>query len=94
MEGEGCDNGNSLGCSKGCFPDPGYACNNTIGQRSICFISSCGDNILTSNENCDNGNKTGCSKNCVEDKGYYCTGSIGSSSICNTKCGDSIRAGT
>jgi cysteine-rich repeat protein len=47
---EACDNGNKVGCSSGCIPDPGYICSQTLGSTSFCYqnaiISSCGNAIV------------------------------------------------
>ena len=49
--GEVCDNGNNVGCSSGCVPDPGYTCSQILGSISFCYqsaiiISSCGNAIV------------------------------------------------
>ena len=86
-QGEQCDNGNRVGCTKDCVPDTGYKCSTALGA-SLCGF--CGNGIVEPGEECDNKGLAGCSKDCKVDAGFICQGT---SSFCyrnNPVCGNGV----
>jgi cysteine-rich repeat protein len=94
---EACDDANTVsgdGCNS-CAVEPGYTCNQNIGQTrtdGMC-TTTCGDRVIAGLEACDDGNTApndGCSAACSVEDGFTCAGTP---STCSTICGDGVIAG-
>lgn len=94
-EGEACETGEGVpGCTSACTVEPGFACENTDGQPSIC-TPVCGDGQVVGDEPCD-GELIGEGVTC-ESVGHYpgtlacvaetCTLEL---SGCGGSCGDGV----